>query len=105
VVTDKDLASIGAWAAALEIGHECTPDRKGQRQYQWSAGLGPLHANDPGPPVEIIQAQVDHLTRAEPVDREQKQHPVIAAADRGSPIDGAEESTDFVDTDRGWKRG
>lgn len=104
VMPHEDFARTGLWTVVSKIRDQRLLDRGGQREHERAARLGPSHPQHPGPPVDVIDTQVDDLARTEAVDGEQQEHRVVATADGGVLIGRGQQATHVIEADRRRQR-
>jgi hypothetical protein len=81
MVPDENLAGVSARPPAPEIRREGAADRRRQGKDQRSRGLRAPNSDDAAAPIDIVDAEINDLTRAQAIDGEDQEDRVIAAAD------------------------
>src|SRR5689334_14222774 len=79
-VANEDLAGICTGPTATKVGNQGAANRRGQRQHQRSRGLRALQPDDPGAPIDVLQAKINYLSSAKAIHGEKQEDRVIATA-------------------------
>jgi hypothetical protein len=89
IMSNKDLTSTRVWAPASQVRHERLSDIRSQRKHERLSRLGLPHVQYTGPPVDVVQAELDDLMRSKTVHREKQQHRIISSPNWRPTIDAS----------------
>jgi hypothetical protein len=90
-VPHEDLTRVSPRPASSQVGRQRPGDRRGERKHERASRLGPPHTKDTGSPIDIIDPQLDDLTRAEAIDGQDQKHRIVTSSDRRPPIDAPQQ--------------